>query len=401
MTDNPPGFLDHPTGNPYPFYERLGSTGAVQWIEQSQNWVILGYSAARQVLTDTTFLIGDAHSSLVERLAVAARCDFSSLQHMLRTMPVFLNPPTHGTARRLLAKALAHRPAGEIRGFTLELVDRLIEKIRIQGGFDLMRDFASRIPAAVVAHILGIPQEDEFELTRNSRIIIEAFDLIVPLPLRSFQRINRAAGEMIDYFSGQVAQRRRAPREDGLSYMLKLAAEGGVADEDVVGFCVFLVMAGSETTANFICGGGVTLFETPHLVEELHASAHDVPAAAEELLRQFSPIQGVARVATVDRIVGGKKIAAGDSVSVMLGAANRDPDIYPNGKCPVLRRSGPVHLAFGAGAHVCLGGPLARMEGAVAFSALLTLQNPRIQFDGIVWSQRHVTRGLQEVPVLL
>lgn len=390
----------HAPEDPFPVYERLVTADPMPWIDYYRRWAVLGYEAARQVLLDDSFLTDDVYWHILPRLAKSSGRDFGGVNDLLKCTAFYLDPPAHGPARRLIAKMLARRPASELRGAAEALAARLLKTARAQGGFDLVRDYASRIPAGIVAQILGMPEEDTTEVIRNATTFVELFDVF--LPLRAYQRINDASRAMVDYFADLVRERRRAPREDGISYMLRMAADQpGFSDRDIAGFCAFVFIAGEESTSSFISGGAATLFQSPDLVAALRADPAKIASASDDILRHQSPVQGVGRVATADRVVAGKTVAAGTNLTIYLASANRDPSVYPGGGCPVFHRDGPPHIAFGLGAHSCLGNSLARMEGAVAFSALLGQPELRLDLAHAVWAQRRLFRGLTTLPVEL
>jgi hypothetical protein len=386
--------------DPFPVYEKLLADGDVHWSDYYRRWTVLSYAAARQVLLDDAFLTEPVFRELIPRLEQGTGQPLASLHHLLRCTLFYADPPRHSPARRLLAKVISSRPPAELRAAAEALSSRLLDAARREGGFDLVLDYASRIPAGIIALILGVPEEDIAELARYAGEVAHVFDVLVPL--RTYRRIDAAARGLIAYFAELVQRRRKAPGEDGISYMLHLAAEqGDISDADISGFCAFLFVAGEETTGSFISGGAAVLFQNPHLLAQLRDDPGKMQRAADELLRHQSPVQGVGRVATADRIVGGRTIAAGANLVIFLASADRDPLPFPDPACPMFERSGPPHLAFGLGAHSCLGASLARMEGAVAFGGLVGMPAPRFDMNEAQWAQRRIFRGLSKFPVRL
>ena len=390
----------HPPADPYPAYERLLAEGPVVWSEYLNRWAVLGYHAARQVLRDDAFLADDIYRRLLPRLAEGTAHDFAAVRRLHDCIAFFLDPPAHGPARRILASLMAQWPAARLRAVAQRLARAQLRRARRQGGFDLVADYARPIPGGVVAQLLGIPAADVPALAAHSDIFAELFD--VTIGLRDYRRIDRAAGALTDYFAAAVRRRRAAPGEDGISQMIRAAEDqAGFGDDDIARFCAFMFFACQETTASFLSGGAATLFANPAAVAELRADPAKLPQAVDELLRHHSPVQAVGRRAATDRLVGGKRIAAGDRLAVFLGAANRDPAVWPAGRCPVLGADPPAHLAFGDGRHFCLGAGLARLEGIVAFGELLALPRVTFEFDEAVWAGRRNFRALVSLPVRL
>jgi len=384
--------------DPYPTYERLLAVAPI--VRYANGWAVLGYQAARQILQNDSFLASTAPRETVDRLADRTGHDFSVLTKLHDCILFYLDPPAHGPARRLLARQLNRYPAEALRTAVEAIIARQLQRARRDGGFDLVRDFARPIPAFVMSKVLGLPESDLPELAHNSEVFVELFDLMIPF--RSYLRVNEAARFLFDYFMTLVRKRRASPGDDGISKMIRETASlPNITDTELAGYCAFMLIAGQETTANFIAGGAATLFQNPAAVAKLCAEPDRLPQAAEDLLRYHSPVQWVGRTASVDSFVAGVRVNAGDRLSVFLGAANRDPAVFPSSACPVLDGRQMPHLAFADGRHLCIGAALARLEGSRAFAGLLTLPGIRLDRDNAVWSVRRNLRGLARLPVML
>ncbi len=203
------------------------------------------------------------------------------------------------------------------------------------------------------------------------------------------------------YIRDMIAERRKNPQDDLISALVASEAEGDkLSEEEMVAMCILLLFAGHETTVNLIGNGTLALLRHPHQWEKLKANPSLVKSATEELLRYDSPVQMTARWVMQDTEFAGFEIKRGQQLSTMLGAANRDPARFTNpGELDITRDPNP-HIAFAAGIHYCIGAPLARMEGQIAFSALARrLPNLKLVKENPTYRNTYVLRGLAELPV--
>jgi hypothetical protein len=206
---------------------------------------------------------------------------------------------------------------------------------------------------------------------------------------------------MAEFFRGMIAARRGEPRADLLSALVHLEDEGDrLTDDELVATCVLLLFAGHETTTNHLANGLLGLMRFPQALRALREDPGLAAAAVEELLRYDGPNGAQVRIVRQAQALHGKTLAPGDRVFVLLNAANRDPGAYPNPDRVEIGRDGPPHLAFGFGTHICLGFPLARLEGQIALPAVLArwpgIEPARERYD---WLNSMVFRGMQAMPV--
>jgi len=205
----------------------------------------------------------------------------------------------------------------------------------------------------------------------------------------------------MEFFRALILARRAAPQPDLLSALVHLEDEGErLSEDELVAMCVLLLFAGHETTAHHLSNGLQALLRFPQELERLRQDPSLAPAAVEELLRYDGPIGAQVRIVQEERELHGKKLKSGDRVFLMMNAANRDPRAYAEPDRLDLRRHGVPHLTFGFGAHICLGFPLARLEGQVALPAVLA-RWPRIEItrSPLRWVDSMVLRGVHEMPV--
>ncbi|MFT3954913.1 MAG: cytochrome P450 [Piscinibacter sp.] len=290
----------------------------------------------------------------------------TALQWML-----FNDPPKHTRLRRLVNGAFKPPVVAAMRERIVATTDRLLEALPRQGSFDLMSGLAQPLPVRVICDILGLPPEDFAQTKQWS----DALSIIVEPVVRREQRTaaGRAAEEMVDYLRGHIAARHAAPpRDDLLGLLIAAQDEGGALDEDeLLGNLILLFIAGHETTTNLIGNGALTLLRHPGELARLRAEPALAASAVEEMLRYEGSVNMVARSTTEPYAVGDTLIPAGELIFFMLAPANRDPAVFAEPECFDIGRSHNPHLAFGAGIHFCLGAPLARLEGEIAFQRLL------------------------------
>jgi cytochrome P450 len=207
--------------------------------------------------------------------------------------------------------------------------------------------------------------------------------------------------EMTDYFMALAAERRARPRNDLLSALAQAEEQGDrLTGEELVANCILLLVAGHETTTNLIGNGILALLQHPEELARLREHPEMIGTAVEEILRYDSPVQGTSRKAAVDLELGGQQVQAGQFVSLMIGAANRDPAQFPDPDRFDIGRRENRHLSFSHGPHFCLGAPLARLEGQIALSTLVRrLPDLRLATDTIEWRDNFTLRGAKALPM--
>jgi cytochrome P450 len=236
---------------------------------------------------------------------------------------------------------------------------------------DVIRDFSHPLTLSVISEMLGIPRDDR-------RQVGVWADEILPLVLEgrsSHGRREQAESvlhEMETYFRGMARERRRDPGADLVSALARAEHDGGLLSEDeVVATCIMLIFAGQETTTGFIANSVLALSEHPDQLDLLRRAPQVMGSAVEELLRFCGTAFAITRLARTDLVLRGRRIAAGDKVMLVLSAANRDPERFPDPDRLDVTRDTAGHLAFAGGVHYCLGGPLARTEARIGLSMLL------------------------------
>jgi len=314
---------------------------------------------------------------------------------------LFRDPPTHTRLRALLGKAFTPPMVEGLRPRIAAVAEDLLRGLRDRREADLLGDFASPLPIIVIAEVLGVPPEDRQLIRAWSLALTNALD--VPATPDGYEAGSRATGELTAYLRQIVAARRRRPRNDLISDLIAAEASGeGLSEEELLANCVLLVFAGHETTVNLLGNGMLALLRHPAQLELLRSRPADARDAVEEMLRYDCPVQFARRLAAEDVDLGEQAVRQGDQVRLMLGSANRDPEVYPDPDRFDLRRGGPQHSAFGMGIHFCLGAPLARAEAAIAITTLLArFPSLRLRDEPLAWRETVGLRGLTRLPVAL
>ena len=361
-------FLSANRRDPYPSYARVREAGGIYRAPFGM-FIASRYDDVAALLRDPRFSANRSHAA-----------PFRLIRWMNRDAPDFLNlidrnllnldAPDHTSIRSLVNKAFTPRRVAALRPRIESIVEALLDDVAQRGEFELVRDLAHPLPVIVIAELLGVPSADR---DRFSAWSSGAAQIIDPLNAeRGMERAREAATALAGYFRELLALRRAEPRDDLLSAMIAAEQDGRVLGEgDLLSLCTLLLAAGHETTTNLIANAVLALLRFPDQAERLRAQPSLLPTAVEEFLRFDSPVQFTDRVALEDIEPGGQRIPRGRPVGLLLAAANHDPAQFSAPHRLDIGRVDNRHLAFGGGAHFCLGAPLARLEAELALGALL------------------------------
>jgi cytochrome P450 len=313
----------------------------------------------------------------------------------------WMDEPEHSRVRRPIQAALVRRVAG-LRPEVEQIVHRQLDQLP-KGGFDVVADYASPIPVAVIGRLLGVDTTDFERFRAWSEAALNVFSGTSD-PDESGAR-KAAADAISDYLDAAMAERRARPRDDLISDLLaEQAAAGALSDSEIRVNCMNLLLGGNLTTADLIASGVNLLLRHPAELGKLRADPQLIGPAIEEMLRFEPPTEGAQRVASRDLELHGCPIRAHQVVAVMTPAANRDPAVFAEPHRFDISRRGAPHITFGSGAHICIGAPLARLEAKVAIWWLverypnLRLAEPEA---GPRWRNEPFFRGLATLPVLI
>ena len=393
-------FLREFRDDPYPIYRRLRENAPVYQSPVFRAWVCTRHEDVTRVLRDPNFSTArtSIESNWFQRTLVGSlRPDFvEAIQRNL----LMLDAPDHTRIRHLVDKAFTRRVVDGLRPRIESLVEELLDAADPSGEMDVVRDFASPLPITVIAELLGVPPEDRARFKGWSDNLIALLDPFnAPKGLAGAEA---AFGELSVYLRGIFAERRRNPRDDVVSRLLAAEEAGDALTEaELISTSMIILGAGHETTTKLIGNAVLALIQHPGERKRLRDDPMLAPSAVEEFLRYDSPVQMTDRVAKEDCEIGGKPIRRGQFVAVVLGAANRDPEVFPDPDQLDLARAQNPHLSFGQGGHFCLGAQLARAEAQIAIEALVR-RFP--EFDGPASPPRvpsMILRGPTSLPLTL
>jgi cytochrome P450 len=278
----------------------------------------------------------------------------------------------------------------------------MLGSLRNASEADLMHEIAHPLPVRAIARMLGIPATMQPQLIAWSDVL--ATFLGSPRrPLELVTAAQEAVLALTNFFREVVAQRRLAKGNDLISLLLDIEEDGEVlTEEELYAQCVMLLFGGHETTRNLIGNGLLTLLRHPDQAARLRDDASLIRSAVEELLRYESPVQNISRITKEEVEICGQRMSAGSVIYCILGSANRDPQHFKNANSLELERLNNSHLAFGAGAHFCIGNQISRLEAQTAILALLrTFPDMRLATDQPHWSKNFTLRGLEKLEVSL
>jgi cytochrome P450 len=349
----------------------------VEYNEKSDLWNVYRYNDAKMILTNYVDFSSDFTKSLAMQYP-----DRNFRRSLLSS-----DPPVHRYLRNMISSAFTAASIESleprIKNITNEMIDRVIDK----GSMDLVRDLSYPLPVTVIAELLGIPSEDRDTFKRWADRLLKSIDDSVETGARSNDELKDIQDEMDDYFRKVINEKKQNPGDDLVTHLIEVTSADGkmLSEEDVLSFCSLLLQAGHITTVNLITNCILSLLEHPQQLKKVQDNNTDptiIASTIEETLRYRSPVQALIRFTTKDVRVADKTIKSGQRVIVLIGSANHDESIFSNPEEFNVTRNPNPHIAFGAGIHLCLGAPLARLESKIAIQILLSrLRNLKLGED--------------------
>lgn len=390
MTDptQDPRFLQ----DPYATYAAMRSACPVQAVPSGSggrlSYLVTGYTEAREALADS-------------RLSKDTAAFFAGKESKRRLHPAAAHnmlssdPPEHTRLRKLVTRAFTTGAVAELRPFIAKVTDDLLDEWPVDEPFDFVTGLAVPLPVIVICELLEVPEADRPAVQHWSGDLFAAGQPGV---------IDTASHSLADYMTDLIAAKRRHPGSSLLDRLIS-ARDGDdrLSEEELVSLAVLLLVAGHETTTNFLGNATLSLLQHPTELDRLRQNPDDIPAVLDELLRFDSPVSTATFRYTTEAItLGGTNIPADAPVLVVLGAANRDPERFPSPAQLDANRDAAGHLAFGHGIHRCVGAPLAKVQAEIALRAVLT-RFPGLRLavppDQLHWRRTRLVRGLTSLPV--
>jgi len=364
LTNPPAGFVE----DPFSFYDALLSEAPVL-AQPDGSFLISRHADLDRIYRDTTSFSSDKKAVFAPKFGAG-----SPLFEHHTTSLVFSDPPLHTRVRRIMSSALTPRAIARMEPGLIATVDHLLEGLEGRSSVDLIADFASSIPIQVIGNLLDVPLEERGPLREWSLAILGALE--PSLSAEELEQGHRAVEEFKAYLSDLIARRRANPGDPETDVLTRLIGGDNseverLSEIELIQNCIFILNAGHETTTNLIGNGLALLHDHPDQRTRLLAQPELIKSTVEEVLRFRSPNQLGNRETTAMVEISGVTIPRGSNLHLMIGAANRDPDVFADPQVFDITRRPNRHLAFAGGPHVCVGLTLARLEGKIALERFL------------------------------
>ena len=371
-------------GNPHPVYAALREEHPVHLNERPRFWAISRFDDVETALREWPVFSSASGITLD---------GFSGFKPMI----ILMDPPRQAELRRVLQKAFTAKRIGAQESLIRHTAQTLLDAIPAEDEVDLVSAFNAPLPIMVIAEMLGVDPADR-------ELFKQWSNAIMATAAGGDESLARNYEHIFDYFRGVIAARRTSPRDDLATALVQAEVDGNkLSDDDILGFCALLLIAGNETTTNLLGNAAIVLAAHPEARAEIADDMSLLPNAIEEVLRFEGPAQTLTRTTTVDAHVRGYTIGAGEKVMLLLAAANRDPRVFEDAERFDIHRVTRKHIAFGSGIHFCMGANLARLEARVAFEELLG-RYPKYSIiapDTLSYFNTPSIRGPKALPVRL
>ncbi|MFS0656233.1 cytochrome P450 [Bacillus sp. 179-C3.3 HS] len=369
---------------PFPRYNELRSQADIRYDETRKCWDLFRYADIQFVLKQP-------------KLFSSQRGRSTSKSSILT-----MDPPKHTKMRALVNKAFTPKAIKQLEEKIKDLTHDLLHRVRQEQTFDLVHDLAAPLPVMIIAELLGAEVQDRDFIKKHSDALVagaeddsnEAIQAVVDMQ-------KQAEEELSQYFSHLIKKRKETPTNDLISLLIQAEIDGEhLTEDELLGFCILLLVAGNETTTNFITNAVRILTEKPDIAKSVRQDPSLIPQLTEETLRFYPPVQAIGRIAVEDVNIAGQEIKKGDYLISWIASANRDERKFEDPDTFRLDRKSNPHMSFGFGIHFCLGAPLARLESNIALEILFnTFEEMTCATDDLKPIQSTFVFGVKEFPV--
>ena len=387
--------------NPYRIYSQLRTVAPLLWTDKFRSgaWVVSRYADVLAGLHDVRLSSRRSHN-LTAGLPSEVRAEFTTFNEIFSRWMLFLDPPEHSRLRKLLNKEFTPNMIQRLRPRIQQVVDSLLDRVAGKSEMEFMTEFANPLPVRVIAEMLGIPGEDQSDFQVWSDDLATFFGN----PTGTVEMARRAQNSLVNLtecFRALLPERRENKGDDLVSLLLRVEEEGEVlSGEELLAQCTLLLVAGHETTRNLLGNGMLALLQHPEQFAKLKENPSLINSAVREFLRFDSPVQFSGRAATDDFAWHDREIKKGQTVLLLLGSANHDPEKFSEPERLDISRDEGMPLSFGHGIHFCIGAALANAEAEIAFSTLLQRTSRLTMLEEIpAWRSNMSFRGLSRLPL--
>ncbi len=399
-------FSSDTANDPYPLYAQMRREAPVHRLERYGWWAVSRHEDVTTVMKRHDLFSSDTGLDRMRPPFLDDRA-WEALEILRGRSLINSDPPIHTRLRRLISAAFTPRAMAELEGRLQQITGALIDRLVTRDTFDVVTDLAIPMPVTVIAEMLGIDSSRSADFKRWSDDLLELSRLTREQRMTPEQtrHLVKSRFELLDYLQATIADRRERPQGDLLSALTRAEGEDhALTAVEVLGMAVLLLIAGNETTTNLIATGTHLLLEHPEAFAALRADPGLIPNFIEEVLRHEGPVTMLFRRTLHEVTLSGVTIPKDQLVLAMVAGANRDPQQFPDPDRFDIRRDTRGHLAFGHGIHFCVGAPLSRLEGRIAFTQFLGRTPPFSRLDTQkgaqpAWCGNTSLRGLRALPV--